>query len=91
MRIVELLKRVHGEETEQILNVSAEFMAYGNCLGPSPVMSLEGMYNAENGRMYLIGCQKRPCPTAAAPVDEQRPWRRNGLFHRGDGGVPADS
>ena len=38
MRIVELLKRVHGEERQQILNVSAEFMASGNCLGPSPVM-----------------------------------------------------
>jgi hypothetical protein len=62
MRIVELLKRVHGEETEQILNVSAEFMAYGNCLGPSPVMSLEGVYNAENGRMYLIGCQNVHAP-----------------------------
>ncbi|CAD6247423.1 unnamed protein product [Miscanthus lutarioriparius] len=62
MRIVELLKRVHGEERQQILNVSAEFMAYGNCLGPSPVMSLEGVYNAENGRMYLIGCRNVHAP-----------------------------
>jgi len=62
MRIVELLKRVHGEERQQILNVSAEFMASGNCLGPSPVMSLEGVYNAEDERMYLIGCRNVHAP-----------------------------
>jgi hypothetical protein len=62
MRIVELLKRVHGEKRQQILNLSAELMAYGNCHGPSPVMSLEGVYNAEDGRMYMLGCRTVHAP-----------------------------
>ncbi|RLM79008.1 uncharacterized protein C2845_PM12G08200 [Panicum miliaceum] len=54
----ELFGRVHGVEKQRILNVSAEFTASGSFLGPTPVMSLEGVYNPEDGRMYLIGCRK---------------------------------
>ncbi|RLN08097.1 hypothetical protein C2845_PM11G19330 [Panicum miliaceum] len=58
----ELLGRVHGVEKQPILNVSAEFTASGNFYTSTPVMSLEGVYNPEDGRMYLIGCRKVHAP-----------------------------
>jgi len=59
----ELRGRVHGVEKQRILNVSAEFTASRNDLvSPIPVMSVEGVYNPEDGRMYLIGCRKVHAP-----------------------------
>nr|CAB3446272.1 unnamed protein product [Digitaria exilis] len=56
---VQQLGRVPIVQRQQLLNVSAEFTASrNNFLSPSPVMSLEGVYNPEDGRMYLIGCRK---------------------------------
>ncbi|PUZ74901.1 hypothetical protein GQ55_1G103400 [Panicum hallii var. hallii] len=62
---IELLgrARVHAVEKQQILNVSAEFTASRkNFVSPSPVMSLEGVYDPEDGRMYLIGCRNVHAP-----------------------------
>ncbi|OEL17796.1 hypothetical protein BAE44_0021185 [Dichanthelium oligosanthes] len=60
---VEQSDRGHGVEKQQvILNVSAEFMAIRMYLGPIPVMSLEGVYNPEDGRMHLIGCRNVHAP-----------------------------
>ncbi|RLN09304.1 uncharacterized protein C2845_PM11G19280 [Panicum miliaceum] len=33
-----------------------------NFVSPSPLMSLEGVYNPEDGRMYLIGCRNVHAP-----------------------------
>ncbi|RCV04658.1 hypothetical protein SETIT_1G018200v2 [Setaria italica] len=58
--------RVHSVEKQQILNVSAEFTASrNNFLSPSSVMSLEGVYSPEDGRMYLIGCRNVHAPWRA--------------------------
>ncbi|XP_066320280.1 uncharacterized protein [Miscanthus floridulus] len=66
---IDLLKRVHAVKKQHILlNVSAEFMASRKCLGPSPVMSLEGVYNPEDGRMYLIGCRNVHAPRRLLPM-----------------------
>ncbi|OEL17795.1 hypothetical protein BAE44_0021187 [Dichanthelium oligosanthes] len=64
MRMEQLggVNAVHGVEKQQILNVSAELTASRNFLSPSPVMSLEGVYNPEDGRMYLIGCRNVHAP-----------------------------
>ncbi|XP_039787026.1 uncharacterized protein LOC120653331 [Panicum virgatum] len=64
MRIEQLGRaRVHAVEKQQILNVSAEFTASRkNFVSPSPVMSLEGVYNPEDGRMYLVGCRNVHAP-----------------------------
>jgi hypothetical protein len=65
---MEQLAKVHAVQKQQILlNVSAEFTASGrnNFIGPSPVMSLEGVYNPEDGRMYLIGCRNVHAPWRA--------------------------
>nr|CAB3449475.1 unnamed protein product [Digitaria exilis] len=61
---VQQLGRVHAAvQKQQMLNVSAELTASrNNFLSPSPVMSLEGVYNPEDGRMYLIGCRKVHAP-----------------------------
>ncbi|KAF8670576.1 hypothetical protein HU200_050602 [Digitaria exilis] len=60
---IEQLGRVPAVQRQQLLNVSAEFTASrNNFLSPSPVMSLEGVYNPEDGRMYLIGCRKVHAP-----------------------------
>ncbi|CAN6243740.1 unnamed protein product [Urochloa humidicola] len=55
---------VHAEQKQQILNVSAEFTAASgnNFLGPVLLMSLEGVYNPEVGRMHLIGCRNVHAP-----------------------------
>jgi hypothetical protein len=54
---IELLRRLLAVENRQVLNVSAEFTATRNSLGPIPVMSVEGVYNPADGRMHLIGCR----------------------------------
>ncbi|KAF8670571.1 hypothetical protein HU200_050597 [Digitaria exilis] len=61
---IELLRRVrvHAVENQQILNVSAEFTASRDFFSPILVMSLEGVYNPEDGRMYFIGCRKVYAP-----------------------------
>uniref|UniRef100_A0A0E0LMN1 RING-type E3 ubiquitin transferase n=1 Tax=Oryza punctata TaxID=4537 RepID=A0A0E0LMN1_ORYPU len=51
-----------GVEKPQLLNVSAVFTLSGKVFGWSPVMSLEGVYNQEDGRMYLIGCRNVEAP-----------------------------
>uniref|UniRef100_A0A0D9X0S5 RING-type E3 ubiquitin transferase n=1 Tax=Leersia perrieri TaxID=77586 RepID=A0A0D9X0S5_9ORYZ len=50
----------------RILNVSAEFTIFGKPRVPSSAMSLEGVYDPEDGRMYLIGCR-----------DVHLPWRNS--------------
>ncbi|KAG2657449.1 hypothetical protein PVAP13_1KG174400 [Panicum virgatum] len=64
MRIEQLGRAgAHAVEEQQILNVSAEFTASRkNFPSSSPVMSLEGVYNPEDGRMYLIGCRQVHAP-----------------------------
>ncbi|RCV04662.1 hypothetical protein SETIT_1G018600v2 [Setaria italica] len=59
---IELLRRVRAVENQQILNVSAGFTASRNLLSPIPVMSVEGVYNPVDGRMYLIGCRNVHAP-----------------------------
>ncbi|CAO2045250.1 unnamed protein product [Urochloa humidicola] len=55
---------VDAEQKQQMLNVSAEFTSASrdNFFGPVPVMSLEGVYNPEVGRMHLIGCRNVHAP-----------------------------
>ena len=64
MRIEQLGRAgAHAVEEQQILNVSAEFTASRmNFPSSSPVMSLEGVYNPEDGRMYLVGCRNVHAP-----------------------------
>ncbi|KAF0908407.1 hypothetical protein E2562_025077 [Oryza meyeriana var. granulata] len=50
------------EQQQQMMNVSAVFTLSGKVFGWGPVMSLEGMYNQEDGRMYLIGCRNVEAP-----------------------------
>ncbi|RLM81023.1 hypothetical protein C2845_PM12G08210 [Panicum miliaceum] len=60
----EQIDRVHrnGMEKQHVINVSAEFTAIRMFLGPVSVMSLEGVYDPEDGRMYLIGCRNVHAP-----------------------------
>ncbi|EEC82330.1 hypothetical protein OsI_26620 [Oryza sativa Indica Group] len=50
------------QQQHQLLNVSAVLSLSGKMFGWSPVMSLEGVYNQEDGRMYLIGCRNVEAP-----------------------------
>ncbi|CAN6237703.1 unnamed protein product [Urochloa humidicola] len=60
---IELLRRVRAVANRRVLNVSAEFTASRNdFLGPIPVMSVEGVYDPEDGRMHLIGCRSVHTP-----------------------------
>ncbi|CAO2045246.1 unnamed protein product [Urochloa humidicola] len=69
---IEVLRRARAVANQQVLNVSAEFAASRNdFLGPIPVMSVEGVYDPEDGRMHLIGCRS-----------VHAPWRE--LAKRGD-------
>ncbi|CAN6231034.1 unnamed protein product [Urochloa humidicola] len=59
----EVLRRARAVANRHVLNVSAEFAASRNdFLGPVPVMSVEGVYDPEDGRMYLIGCRNVHAP-----------------------------
>ncbi|CAL4888850.1 unnamed protein product [Urochloa decumbens] len=65
IQLLARVPRVHAEQKQhQILNVSAEFTAAprNNFFGPVPVMSLEGVYSPEVGRMHLIGCRNIHAP-----------------------------
>ncbi|KAF8670575.1 hypothetical protein HU200_050601 [Digitaria exilis] len=60
---IELLRRVRVRTMkQQVLNVSAELTASRNFFSSVPVMSLEGVYNPQDGRMYLIGCRNVDAP-----------------------------
>ncbi|XP_040245206.1 uncharacterized protein [Aegilops tauschii subsp. strangulata] len=52
----------HGVERQELLNVSAAFTVSESFFGPRSVMSLEGVYNPEDGRMHLVGCQGVEAP-----------------------------
>ncbi|EMS58279.1 hypothetical protein TRIUR3_02398 [Triticum urartu] len=52
----------HGVERQELLNVSAAFTVSDSFFGPRSVMSLEGVYNPEDGRMHLVGCQGVEAP-----------------------------
>ncbi|RLN09258.1 hypothetical protein C2845_PM11G19320 [Panicum miliaceum] len=56
--------RVHGNgmDKQHVINVSAEFTAIRMYLEPVSVMSLEGVYDPEDRRMYLIGCRNVHAP-----------------------------
>ena len=61
----EQIDRAHGNSgmgKQHVINVSAEFTAIRMYLGPVPVMSVEGVYDPEDGRMYLIGCRNAHAP-----------------------------
>ncbi|KAL6858900.1 hypothetical protein ACP4OV_017902 [Aristida adscensionis] len=58
--------RSHGVEKHQVVNVSAYLMATSRRFSSWTVLSLEGVYNPENGRMYLIGCRNIDAPWRAA-------------------------
>ncbi|KAG2649850.1 hypothetical protein PVAP13_1NG136000 [Panicum virgatum] len=61
----EQIDRAHGNGgmgKQHVINVSAEFTAIRMYLGPVPVMSVEGVYDPEDGRMYLIGCRNVHAP-----------------------------
>ncbi|TVU33262.1 hypothetical protein EJB05_25053, partial [Eragrostis curvula] len=59
MQFQQISRRSRGVEKQEVLNVSAEFTApsWKFSGSTSPVMSLEGVYNPEDGRMHLIGCR----------------------------------
>ncbi|RCV04660.1 hypothetical protein SETIT_1G018400v2 [Setaria italica] len=59
---VEQIDRVHGMGKHHVVNVSAELTAIRMYLSPVPVMSVEGVYNPEDGRMHLIGCRRVHAP-----------------------------
>uniref|UniRef100_A0A0E0ALV7 RING-type E3 ubiquitin transferase n=1 Tax=Oryza glumipatula TaxID=40148 RepID=A0A0E0ALV7_9ORYZ len=44
-------------QEQRLLNVSAELTIFGDLRVASSAMSLEGVYDREDGRMYLIGCR----------------------------------
>ncbi|XBH89352.1 hypothetical protein VPH35_081275 [Triticum aestivum] len=45
------------EQRQELVNVSAVLTESGGVFGWCPVMSLEGVYNPEDGRMHLVGCR----------------------------------
>ncbi|KAL6657708.1 hypothetical protein ACP70R_005488 [Stipagrostis hirtigluma subsp. patula] len=47
---------VSSVASNRLVNVSAVLTAFGQFRVTSPVVSLEGVYNPEDGRMYLVGC-----------------------------------
>ncbi|CAO2037879.1 unnamed protein product [Urochloa humidicola] len=53
----------HGvDKHNRIVNVSAELTAIRMYHSPVPVMSVEGVFNPEDGRMHLIGCRNVHAP-----------------------------
>ncbi|RLM84383.1 hypothetical protein C2845_PM04G30570 [Panicum miliaceum] len=56
--------RAPASERKLPINVSAELMVFGDPWVTTSVMSLECVYDPEDGRMYLIGCR-----------DVGHPWR----------------
>jgi hypothetical protein len=55
-------RREHGSEGRPLLNVSAELTIFENRWPQISVMSLEGVYNPDDGRMHLIGCRDVQLP-----------------------------
>uniref|UniRef100_A0A453B7W1 RING-type E3 ubiquitin transferase n=1 Tax=Aegilops tauschii subsp. strangulata TaxID=200361 RepID=A0A453B7W1_AEGTS len=55
-----------GTEGRILLNVSAELTIFKDRWPQKSVMSLEGVYNPDDGRMHLIGCQ-----------DVRLPWQNS--------------
>ncbi|TVU38234.1 hypothetical protein EJB05_11591, partial [Eragrostis curvula] len=60
-------QRSHGGEQHRILNVSAYLTVSGprgtpRMFSGRAVMTLEGVYSPEDGRMYLIGCRNVEAP-----------------------------
>jgi hypothetical protein len=51
-----------SETTTSILNVSAELTLSGDLYPNVSTLSLEGVYNPVDGRMYLIGCRSIDAP-----------------------------
>jgi hypothetical protein len=56
------IDRVHGVGKHHVVNVSAELTAIRMYLSPVQVMSVEGVYSPEDGRMHLIGCRSVHAP-----------------------------
>lgn len=52
-------------ETTAVLNVSAELTLSGDTYANVSTLSLEGVYNPVDGRMYLIGCRAIDAPWRA--------------------------
>uniref|UniRef100_A0A453JME8 RING-type E3 ubiquitin transferase n=2 Tax=Aegilops tauschii subsp. strangulata TaxID=200361 RepID=A0A453JME8_AEGTS len=50
------------EQRQELVNVSAVLTESGGVFGWRPVMSLEGVYNPEDGRMHLVGCRDVEAP-----------------------------
>ncbi|KAL6657704.1 hypothetical protein ACP70R_005484 [Stipagrostis hirtigluma subsp. patula] len=56
------IERNHGVKKHQMLNVLAYLSASSERFSRRVEVSMEGVYNPENGRMYLIGCRNIEAP-----------------------------
>ncbi|KAL6657706.1 hypothetical protein ACP70R_005486 [Stipagrostis hirtigluma subsp. patula] len=64
------IERDHGADKHQMVNVSAYFTASCGRMSSWAAVSLEGVYNPVNGRMYLIGCRYVEAPWRVGDLED---------------------